>query len=222
MAYAQSGPGNRRAATVLTVAALHAGAFYALVTGLGIEYVDQIVPGITGKNIPIEPPPPSPEPQITPSQAVPEQSVVTVLPTAPLAQRPDAPVFDPLPLTPRLPVDTVIELPQFTPIPEASPSRLQRKAARPKNAASAWVSTDDYPSSALRRGEQGTVRFELTVGTNGKVEACRVTATSGSSALDAATCKFVSARARFEPATDANGARAMGSYSSAVTWVIPD
>ncbi|WP_156841811.1 energy transducer TonB [Novosphingobium aquimarinum] len=222
MAYAQNGLGSKRAATVITVAALHAGAFYALVTGLGIEYVDRIVPGITGRNIPIEPPPPPPEPQITPSQKVPDQSVVTVLPTPPLAQRPEAPIFDPLPVTPRIPVDAVIEIPQFTPIPEASPSRIPPKAARPKNAASGWVSTDDYPASALRRGEQGTVRFELTVSANGKVEACRVIASSGSSTLDAATCKFVSARARFEPATDANGARATGSYSSAVTWVIPD
>lgn len=222
MAYAQSGPGSRRAAVVVTVAALHAGAFYALVSGLGIEYVEQIVPTITGRNIPVEPPPP--EPKIEPSQTVPEEGVATVVPATPLVKRPEAPILDRLPIAPRLPVGTLIDIPEMDPVPmpEPVPSRVAPKSARPKNAAAGWVSTDDYPSSALRRGEQGTVRFELAIGASGKVEGCRVTATSGSLALDAATCKYVSARARFEPATDGAGARTSGSYSSAVTWVIPD
>lgn len=225
MAYAQSGPGSRRAAVVVTVAALHAGAFYALVTGLGIEYVERIVPGITGRNIPIEPPPPPPEPEITPSQAVQEPSVVTVPPSLPRVQRPEAPVFEVPQVVPRVPVLITPPSPKtldIVRVPQPEPSRIAPKPARPRNAASGWVSTDDYPAAALRRGEQGTVRFDLMIGSNGKVEDCRVTASSGSSALDGATCKYVTARARFEPATDGTGARSQGSYSSAVTWVIPD
>lgn len=222
MAYAQSGPGSRRAAVVATVAALHAGAFYALVSGLGIDYVEQIVPTITGGNIPIEPVPPPPEPKVEPSQTVPDTSVVTMVPTPSLARAPEAPIFEAPTQPVRIPVETgqLVQVPVI--VPDPVPSRIAPKSARPRNAASGWVTTDDYPSSALRRGEQGTVRFELSIGANGKVEACRVTATSGSSALDAATCKYVSSRARFEPATDGTGARATGSYSSSVTWVIPD
>ena len=220
MAYAQSGPGSRRAAVVMTVAALHAGAFYALVSGLGFDYVEQVVPGITGRNIPIEPPPP--EPKVEPPQAVPDTSFVTVPPTPSLVKRPEAPIFEVPPVLPRLPAETatLVEIPTI--VPEPVPSRIAPRSARPKNAASGWVTTDDYPSSALRRGEQGTVRFELMIGANGKIEACRVTASSGSSALDAATCKTVSARAKFEPATDGAGARAQGTFNSSVTWVIPD
>jgi protein TonB len=54
------------------------------------------------------------------------------------------------------------------------------------------------------------------------VKGCEVTASSGSSDLDAATCANVAKRARFNPATDESGARVAGSYSSAVRWEIPD
>ena len=60
------------------------------------------------------------------------------------------------------------------------------------------------------------------IGSNGRVNACEITASSGHAALDEATCKFVTRRARFEPATDSNGAKVVGSYSSKVTWRIPE
>ena len=42
-----------------------------------------------------------------------------------------------------------------------------------------------------------------------------------SSDLDDATCKLVTRRARFKPATDGEGNPTTGSYSNAVRWQIP-
>lgn len=61
-------------------------------------------------------------------------------------------------------------------------------------------STNDYPSSAISKGEQGTAGVHFRIGTDGKVSDCRVVETSGSAALDAQTCKIIVRRARYEPA----------------------
>jgi protein TonB len=64
----------------------------------------------------------------------------------------------------------------------------------------------DYPAEAERAGAQGTVAARLTVGAKGRVTACRIRASSGSDALDAATCRIILKRFRFTPARDASGA----------------
>ena len=38
----------------------------------------------------------------------------------------------------------------------------------------------DYPAEALKKGEQGEVRFVLTIAVDGRVRACEIVATSGS------------------------------------------
>jgi TonB family protein len=65
--------------------------------------------------------------------------------------------------------------------------------------------SDDYPPLAMKNKEQGTVQAELTVGTDGRVEACKILRSSNSSALDTATCNILTARAKFTPARNANG-----------------
>ena len=83
------------------------------------------------------------------------------------------------------------------------------------------MTADDYPSRDLRDGNEGTALFRVVVGSNGRVSACEIVRSSGHAGLDAATCKAVTARARFTPATDENGARVVGTYSSSVRWQIP-
>jgi TonB family protein len=80
----------------------------------------------------------------------------------------------------------------------------------------------DYPASALRAGEQGTTRVELVVAANGRVSQCVVIGSSGSSALDAATCRLIIARARFIPARDSNGNVAPGHFSTAIGWSLAE
>ena len=67
------------------------------------------------------------------------------------------------------------------------------------------ISSDDYPPSALRNEEQGTVRVRLSIDTSGRVTNCSVTQSSGSSQLDSTTCRLLQRRARFTPARDNRG-----------------
>jgi len=224
MAYAARMPGRNRTVALVTVAGLHGMAFYALVTGLGVQYVEQIIPSITGRNIPLDPPPPSPEPKPQTTPDVANHSVQHVPAPAPRLAMPrpgpievdvgsgvdDIRILD-------FPLDTHPQAPR----PAPSLATGTARAARPVNAPAGWVSTDDYPGASLRRGEQGTVRFELTVAADGRVQACRVTASSGSAELDTATCRLVSRRARFDAATDESGARVGGTYAGSIRWVIP-
>jgi TonB family protein len=86
---------------------------------------------------------------------------------------------------------------------------------------SSYFSADDYPAAALRENGMGDVGFSLTIGANGRVEDCLVTASSGSPALDQATCRILRARARYIPARDANGNPAQGQDAGRVTWRVP-
>ena len=85
-----------------------------------------------------------------------------------------------------------------------------------------WVTTEDYPSRALRYEEQGVVGFLLTIGTDGVPLSCKVTQTSNFEALDTQTCNLLMERARFRPAADAFGRAAEGTYRSSVRWTIPE
>jgi len=76
----------------------------------------------------------------------------------------------------------------------------------------------DYPREALRARQQGWVRFRVTVTRQGRATHCVVVESSGSAALDRATCTLVTARARFNPARDAGGAPMEADFWSTVTW----
>ncbi len=101
------------------------------------------------------------------------------------------------------------------------PATGQGKKPRIKGDPSRWITSDDYPSDAARRGEEGTVAIQLSVGTTGSVTDCRITASSGSSSLDAQTCNLVTRRARFTPATDDAGNIVMGTHQQRITWRLP-
>ena len=85
----------------------------------------------------------------------------------------------------------------------------------------ALFSTDDYPRQAIRNEEQGTVQFRITIAPDGSVSDCTVIASSGSAALDRASCAIVSERARFKPARDASGQRVADTMTSRVRWELP-
>ncbi|HEY7811285.1 MAG TPA: TonB family protein [Allosphingosinicella sp.] len=94
----------------------------------------------------------------------------------------------------------------------------QAEPARSNIDLASLVSSDDYPSSALRSEEQGTTGFRLEIGVNGRVTECVVTSSSGSSALDSATCRIMKSRARFTPAVDRDGNPIPDSVQSRITW----
>ncbi len=83
------------------------------------------------------------------------------------------------------------------------------------------MSTDDYPPSALRNNEAGTVSFKLDIGADGRVTNCSVTNSSGFADLDQTACRLLIRRARFTPAKDTAGNGIPATYSSRFTWQIP-
>lgn len=85
-----------------------------------------------------------------------------------------------------------------------------------------WIQPNDYPGISMQNHEEGTVGFRLTISPSGLVANCEVTVGSEFPALDEATCRLVSARARFKPATDATGKPVEGYYSSRVRWKLPE
>lgn len=94
-------------------------------------------------------------------------------------------------------------------------------SAIPRGNVGNWVNTNDYPSAALQQEREGITTFTVAVETDGRVEGCSVTGSSGHNDLDTATCTVVSRRARFQPATDDDGNTIRGEYSNRVRWQIP-
>jgi len=93
--------------------------------------------------------------------------------------------------------------------------------ARAKANLASYVSDEDYPPNAARNEEQGTTRFRLSVGTDGKVKDCTVTGSSGSSALDSTTCRLMKQRAKFTPARNNRNEPTSDTVSNAIRWVLP-
>lgn len=63
---------------------------------------------------------------------------------------------------------------------------------------------DDYPAEALQRNEQGTTVVRIHVSADGHVASCLVDQSSGSTSLDAATCRIISERARWPQRNEAS------------------
>ena len=59
------------------------------------------------------------------------------------------------------------------------------------------IDAGDYPPSALANDEQGTVILRADILPDGTISGCRVDRSSGSGALDAASCPLFVARAHF-------------------------
>jgi protein TonB len=222
-AFLQPSKGN---STVLAgVILLHG----AAITALALAKMDVIkVPTFTETEVfevkeipPDEPQPPvekTVEPRVAPPVTMPPPVVqLPPLPQAPIAEQTQ---IKPVEFTTRAdPVVAPDPGPAVTPPP---PEAKTVKPARAKANLGSYVSDDDYPSSAIRGEEQGTTRFRLTIGPDGRVTDCAVTGSSGSTALDTTTCRLMQRRARFTPARDSSGAPVGDVVSNSIRWVLPD
>ena len=68
-----------------------------------------------------------------------------------------------------------------------------------------WWTADDYPTEAQAGGQLGDTVIRLDVDVTGKVTGCAVVVSSGSKALDKASCDISLARGRLRPAIGADG-----------------
>ena len=64
--------------------------------------------------------------------------------------------------------------------------------------------------------------MRITVGANGRVEACSVTGSSGSSSLDDAACRGMQRYARYRPAKNAAGDNIADTLSQSIRYVLPE
>ncbi len=73
------------------------------------------------------------------------------------------------------------------------------------------LSRSDYPRDLFEAGVGGTVSVKYHIDEEGRVDACAVTRSSGTRALDALTCRLIGERFRFDPSRDARG-NPVGAY----------
>jgi TonB family protein len=75
-----------------------------------------------------------------------------------------------------------------------------------------------YPLAAMRKAGYANATFRLVVAPDGKAERCDITASSGSTEIDAAACLIIS-EPRFRPATDDQGNKVYGLSISRIHLV---
>ena len=78
----------------------------------------------------------------------------------------------------------------------------------------------DYPAEALAQGVNGSTGFRLQVSAVGRVEKCDVVHSSGSAALDQATCRVITSRARFRPALNARDRPIAAIHTGEIQWLL--
>lgn len=224
MAYLDKPHVHQRLASLTGVALIHIALAIGLVAGLTVTaFNEEELVIFEGKNVPLPQPTPTEAPPPTPRDEAKRIIEIPVAPTPDIALHTDGPEITTTILPPvgsALGVRDII-LPPLVADPPRAPAFTARGAA-PKNGPTGWVTTDDYPLRALRREWEGTVNYALQVGTDGRVDECRILSSSGHDVLDEATCRWVERRARFDAAIDGTGAQIAGSYRGAVTWQIPD
>ena len=212
MSYAQKKQlsGNRTMSIIFT-AIVVGGLMYAIVTGLAYNVIKKQVENL--KFVDIEEPPPPPEKPPPPPKDIPD------VPPPPMTPPPLVRLNTPPP-----PI-AVVESPVIPPVappviaPPRPPTPPPPRQAQPKSLSGSLqglIGPDDYPPSAMDNNETGSVQVTLTVGPSGRVTGC--SPSGGPRSLQTATCRILTARARFSPAQDGNGNPTSGTTSATITW----
>lgn len=215
MAYLDPKPlSQSRITSIVLVVLIHAVGIWAMFNG-GAQYAKKVLKDLDVIEIK-EPPPP---PEKLPPPPPPDQK----LPPPPVVPPPIVQTNTPPP--PQVIVSTPTPPPVYVPPPPAvitPPPPPPAVAVRltPRGSPGSWVTNDDYPPSAQRDGVEGVTGFNLTVGADGRVTGCTITASSGSSLLDDTACRLLTRRARFNPGKDESGAATGGAYAGRFRWQI--
>jgi protein TonB len=213
MAYADQSVSGNRVVALIIVAIIHLVVGYVLVTGLAYNSIKKAIERVTTIDVE-EPPPPEDTPPPPPPKNVPPPPVAPPPPISIAVAPPPIRVQQEIP---------PVQQPVIRIVPTAAPPppKPVQPFPEPRGRPQSWVTDNDYPSRAIREEEQGTTRFSVTVGTDGRVQNCQVTGSSGFADLDQAVCRLITSRARFNPAKDSEGNPMTGSWSSSFRWQIP-
>ncbi|MFM5955541.1 MAG: energy transducer TonB [Novosphingobium sp.] len=221
MAYVDARNNGRKIGAGAAVLGVEAAVGLALVTALTGTIVTHHDGPITTYTVPPPKDPPKPPPP-TPEKPRPNDTVIDRPDTLIKLSPPTGTIFEPTLTTGDEGTSSLGEA-RF-PEPEVTadpPPLFKPKGAVPKGRMNQWVTTNDYPTNDLRLEHQGRTTYRVTIDAAGAVTDCSIAASSGFPGLDKATCDNVKRRAKFEPATDQNGARVAGSFSGSVAWQIP-
>jgi len=217
MAYAEQKMSGNRLTAIVIVALIHIAVGYALVTGLAYEAASKIIKKVTTVDIKDEPKPPPPPPP-PPQDKAPPPPIVAPPPPVNVSVAPPA-ITTVAVAPPAAPPAPVLAPP--APAAPPAPPAIKPVAATAKGDPSSWMSSDDYPTRAIREQRAGTVGFQVTIGPNGRATACTVTSSSGSPDLDDTACKLVISRGRFSPPKDEHGQPTTGAWNSRFKWQLP-
>ena len=102
-----------------------------------------------------------------------------------------------------------------------APLEVARPAQATRNPPSLFMPAD-YPAEALAQRAQGSTRYRLQVSEAGRAEACDIVSSSGSAALDRATCHVMTSRSHFVPALDAAGRPIASTFTGTIRWTLPE
>lgn len=94
-------------------------------------------------------------------------------------------------------------------------------ASRAVKIAGDITATRDYPAQTRDKRLGSSVIVVLTVGTDGRVQACRVHQPSPDAEADAITCRLATQRFRFRPATDRGGNPVVSEYGWRQSFFAP-
>ena len=95
-------------------------------------------------------------------------------------------------------------------------------ALRPANNPGLWITSADYPASAIMKGDHGTVSFSLVITSEGTVSNCEATGGTAPEYLKQLTCFLITTRARFTPKRDDQNRAVEGVFDGTVRWQIPE
>ncbi len=216
MAYADQEMNGNRITSLVIVALIHVVIGYALISGLAISAVKQVVQRVTTVDIeepepePEELPPPPPEQEIAPPPPVAPPPPISIAPAPP-------PIRTQVNIPP--PAPPVLRVPPPAPPAPPPPPSLARGAQRDNyNRWASRIVNEGYPQRAIRREIQGSVGVSVVVDANGRVSSCSVTSSSGESVLDEGACQAMERYARYDPALDAAGNPTNGRDSLTIVY----
>lgn len=83
-----------------------------------------------------------------------------------------------------------------------------------------WVTLSDYPSEAIKNGQQGFVNVQYKIGPDGSVSNCKVVYANAPKNLVNITCAAIKERARYLPAYSRKGNAVIGQDTVIVRWLL--
>lgn len=224
-----------RAWLLLGVAVLHVGIGIAFFTGLASSAITLIQDSATAAySVPLDPPPPPANPAPTPEPAGNEGAAAKQAKPKPIVA---APARIPVKAASAAPVASTGDATKSGATSAGSGTGGGAAGAGPGSGgtgdgggsgaqravkiAGDITATRDYPARTrdLRIGKR--VIVVLTVGTDGRVSACRIYQPSPDAEADAITCRLATQRFRFRPATDRTGNPITSEFGWQQRWFAP-